>query len=296
MNLPRPQPSRELQSAWGARALWTQLEPLLPGLTVEVLARSASTNSELLARARGAEGGPRGGRRSADTQPCLLVAEHQTAGRGRMGRGWRSARGDSLTFSLALALAPRDWSGLSLAVGVAVAEALQPAAGPLRLALKWPNDLWLVDAANGAAGGRKLGGILIETLAAGERRLAVIGIGLNIAPLTGPLPAELQGHWACLHELDPRAAAESTLARLALPLVQAIKVFERQGFAAVVERFAALDALRGQAVVTSDPRAANGTACGVDGQGGLRVDTAHGPRIVSGGEVTVRPASPVLAQ
>ena len=130
------------------------------------MARSESTNSELLERARDrpdAQVGPVLGdaaptvpgvsaARQADTQPCLLVAEHQTAGRGRLGRSWQSARGASLTFSLALPLAPRDWSGLSLAVGVALAEALQPAGrdAPWRLGLKWPNDLWLVAAGTAA--------------------------------------------------------------------------------------------------------------------------------------------------
>ena len=65
------------------------------------------------------------GRRAGDTQPCLLVAEHQTLGRGRQGRSWLAHAGASLTFSLGLPLAPRDWSGLSLAVGVALADALE---------------------------------------------------------------------------------------------------------------------------------------------------------------------------
>ena len=73
------------------------------------------------------------GRRSADVQPCLLVAEQQTRGRGRLGRGWIASAGASLTFSLALPLAPEEWSGLSLAVGLALAEALDPtAASPAR--------------------------------------------------------------------------------------------------------------------------------------------------------------------
>jgi BirA family biotin operon repressor/biotin-[acetyl-CoA-carboxylase] ligase len=94
------------------------------------------------------------------------VAEHQTRGRGRLGRGWGRSAGASLTFSLSLPLAPRDWSGLSLAVGVALADALEP---PLdgavpRIGLKWPNDLWL-DRRPGS--GRKLGGVLIETAGRG---------------------------------------------------------------------------------------------------------------------------------
>ena len=308
----RTHPSRERQTRWGTQALWEQLEPLLPGLSVEVLARCASTNGELLERARFVPGAlpdrfggaadlaQRVGRRQADTQPCLLVAEHQTDGRGRRGRHWRSAPGGaSLTFSLALPLEPRDWSGLSLAVGVALAQALQPGAhdAAWRLGLKWPNDLWLVaDPAagtdeSGVAGGRKLGGVLIETLAAGNRRLAVIGIGLNIATMSGPLPPDLQGRLASLRELDPQATAPAALARVALPLVQALKKFEREGFAAFAEGYAALDLLRGETVTTTDPRAPQGIVRGVDGQGGLRVETADGVQVISSGEVSVRPAA-----
>ena len=115
-------------------------------------------------------------------QPCLLVAEEQTRGRGRLGRGWIASAGASLTFSLALPLAPEEWSGLSLAVGLALAEALDPMVqpgAPPRIGLKWPNDLWLVD---GPGRGRKLGGILIETVSVGHRRMCVLGVGLNVLP------------------------------------------------------------------------------------------------------------------
>ncbi len=313
MNPGRTQPSRERHLQWGAQALWRQLEPLLPGLSVEVLARSASTNSELLERARivspaqsarygdAAHPPSRIGRRQADTQPCLLVAEHQMAGRGRLGRGWRSVRGASLTFSLALPLAPRDWSGLSLAVGVALAEALQPGAtdAPLRLGLKWPNDLWLVArSATGAAeirDWRKLGGVLIETLSAGSRRLAVVGVGMNIAPMAEPVAPELRDRMACLRDLDPLATAPATLARVALPLVQALKLFEREGFAAFAERYAALDLLSGETVVTTDARVPQGIARGVNGQGALCMETAEGLQVISSGEVSVRPAEAGLA-
>jgi BirA family transcriptional regulator, biotin operon repressor / biotin---[acetyl-CoA-carboxylase] ligase len=170
----------ELPLQWGAEGLWQQLEPLLPGLSIEIVRSTMSTNTALLERARTAPDAPIDstdtlvrrsvesaafGRRSIDLQPCLLVAEHQSAGRGRQGRAWQSAPGASLTFSLALPLALSDWSGLSLAVGVALAEALDPVdpgPGGSHIGLKWPNDLWLVDAAGGGAGaGRKLGGILI---------------------------------------------------------------------------------------------------------------------------------------
>src|SRR6516225_11460542 len=150
--------------------------PLLPGLSIEVVQTLDSTNNELTDRLRNAgrvQQDRRGGR-IGDLAPQMLVAIHQTAGRGRLGRRWHAAPGSSLTFSLALPLQREDWSGLSLAVGLAVAEALDPQGG--RIGLKWPNDLILCV---GADAGRKLGGILIESVPVGALRAAVIGIGVN---------------------------------------------------------------------------------------------------------------------
>lgn len=293
---------------WGAEALWQQLEPLLPGLTVEVVAQTHSTNSALLERGRGAvraEAESRSddaivrrsvesaafGRRAIDLQPGLLVAEHQTAGRGRQGRPWQSAAGASLTFSLALRLACADLSGLSLAVGVAIADALDPAEAGApaqhgRIALKWPNDLWSVDA---AGAGRKLGGVLIETLAAGAQRLVVIGVGLNVRHFDTD---ELGTGFATLAEREPGITAPAALARIALPLVEALKRFERDGFAPFAERFAVRDLLRGQEVTTTLAELPHGTACGVSPQGALLLRTADGVHPITSGEVSVRLAVP----
>jgi BirA family transcriptional regulator, biotin operon repressor / biotin---[acetyl-CoA-carboxylase] ligase len=286
---------------WGAEALWEALSPLLPGLSVEVVARVESTNTRLLERARQASGlrdapvtrpgqlidgageppSPHG-RRAGDIQPCLLVAEHQTRGRGRLGRDWQAAPGASLTFSLSLPLAPRDWSGFSLAVGVALADALEPPGpAPARIGLKWPNDLWLVDA---PGRGRKLGGVLVETLAVGTRRMCVVGAGLNV------LPQQLEGlghGYACLAEVDPAANAPRALACVAEPLVRAILRFEREGFAPFAEAYARRDLLRGHRVVTSGPDATEGLAEGVDERGALRV-RGEALHTLSSGEVSVR--------
>jgi BirA family biotin operon repressor/biotin-[acetyl-CoA-carboxylase] ligase len=283
---------------WRAQALWEQLRALLPGLSVEVVPRVASTNSVLLDRARVCdaqvlEGGqaepPRAasafGRRSVDWQPCLLVAEHQTGGRGRMGRTWHAAPGLSLTFSLALPLAPVSWSGLSLAVGVALADALEPpgAAAP-QLGLKWPNDLWLRDASGTL--GRKLGGILVETVSAGSKRLAVIGVGINVRPLEAAVTGGLGV--ACLDELFPGITVPDALARVALPLVHALQRFERAGFAPFAERYAARDLLYGRPVTLTHAEVREGTAAGVADDGALRIQSAHGLSHVSSGEVSVR--------
>lgn len=294
---------------WGAEALWEQLGPLLPGLSVEVVPRALSTNTTLLERAR-ATPDPRDegadvivrrsvesaafGRRSVDLQPCLLVAEHQSAGRGRQGRPWQSQPGASLTFSFGLPLAAADWSGLSLAVGVALAEALSPTrAGGLQIGLKWPNDLWLMDGPlYDSPHGRKLGGILIETVAAGanpaQQRLVIIGIGLNVLPFDA---ADAKSGFASLHELDPAATAPGVLAKVVLPLVQALKQFEREGFPSFAERFAARDLLRGRPVRTTLPEVPEGIARGVSPQGALLVESAAGIASVSSGEVSVRLAA-----
>ncbi len=303
---------------WNAEGLWRQLDPHLPGISVEVLARADSTNSILLERARrgggrhdapittpgelealrergreARDGGPYG-RRAADTHPCLLVAEHQTLGRGRQGRGWISSPGASLTFSLGLTMAPRDWWGLSLAAGVALAEALdprEPGRSP-RLGLKWPNDVWLLD---GPGQGRKLGGILIETVAVGGTRMVVVGVGLNVTamPATQGSGRELSHGFGCLQELDPAASAPAVLQRVALPLVRALQQFEREGFAGFAHTYAQRDLLRGQRVAVIDvahgDTVAEGLCEGIAANAALLVRRADGSVLpVTSGEVSVR--------
>lgn len=250
---------------WGGEAIWEAVAPLVPGFTVEVLPEVDSTNTELMRRAR-----------AGRAEPLLLVAERQTAGRGRLGRGWASAPGDSLTFSLGLPLAPADWAGLSLAVGVAIAEQLHP-----RVRLKWPNDLWVDD--------RKLAGILIETAsasAASAPRHAVIGVGINVK---APRGEGLSTPPVCVAELVPGIEAPEVLARITHPLVQSVLAFETFGFAPFRARFDARDALRDRLVRLSD--GTTGTAHGTTETGGLLVHTAAGMTTVTSSEVSVRPAA-----
>ena len=250
-----------------AERIWQAVAPILPGFTVEVLPQVDSTNSELMRRSR-----------LGQTEPVLLVAEQQSAGRGRLGRQWQSQAGDSLTFSLGLPLAPADWAGLSLAVGVCLADALHP-----DIRLKWPNDLWLDD--------RKLGGILIETASAigGDpgpaARYAVVGVGINLAPRP---PDGLSIAPAALRELLPAIDAPQALLALAEPLVRTLQAFESFGFAPFQARFNARDALRERAVALSDGTA--GTAHGASETGALLVHTAHGMHAVTSSEVSVRPS------
>ena len=237
----------------------------LPGFGVERVAQIDSTNTELMRRAR-----------TGRLEPVLLVAEQQSAGRGRLGRHWFSGAGTgagapALTFSLGLPLSPSDWSGLSLAVGVSIAQSLHP-----DLRLKWPNDIWWQE--------RKLAGILIETTSLGERRYLVVGVGINIKQ---PQTAGLATAPAWLQELLPDIDTMQALQRVAAPLLAAIQTFEQHGFLPFQTLFNKRDALGGREVSLSNGSA--GTAQGVDAVGALCVQTAQGLEKISSSEVSVRP-------
>lgn len=204
-------------------ATLTHLRDTLGGaLALRWLPQCESTNTTLLGLARlGLEG------------PVLLGADVQTAGRGRQGRVWHSAPGDSLTFSLAWPWASgRALDALSLATGLCLAKALDPAGTALRL--KWPNDLWLRDEG-------KLGGVLVETLGLnGQGSVVVLGIGLNLAPPAQALDQPTRG----LRQLDARWQRDSLLQAVVPPLVTLLQRF--QGFdAAQRAAFARRDALHG---------------------------------------------------
>lgn len=276
------------EQQWPALQAQVAQHPGQGNLSMEVLRSIDSTNSELMRRAR-----------LGQTEPTLLVAIDQTAGRGRMGKAWHSTPGASLTFSLGLPLRPEDWSGLSLALGVSVADSLarllaETAMHSAQLIppvqLKWPNDLWL--------NGQKLAGILVETALAGGSRYVVMGIGINIAPPvvtavsdTALLPnghvalppATPTGLAAWADSIDAAAALTSVLPTLLTDVL----TFETSGFAAFAHRFATRDALAGRNIQLSD--GTQGIGQGVDSTGSLLVLTAQGLRSVNSAEVSVRP-------
>lgn len=263
---------------WPAEAIWEQIVPILPNFTVEVLPEIDSTNTELMRRAK-----------AGQSEPILLIAEKQTAGRGRLGREWHDL-GDrasdslpALTFSVGMSLSPVDWSGLSLAVGVSIAQSLHPSIG-----LKWPNDLWLSD----HKGDRKLAGILIETCVVGDQRYVVIGVGINITqPAQQPnehQPA-LRTPAACLQELLPTITSQAALQQLMLPLVQDIVMFAERGFAPYQTRFNALDVLKARKISVDGNGLIEGLGLGVNQKGELMVQTAQGQAAVNSSEVSVKP-------
>lgn len=293
--------------AGSAEVMWQAVmalqQPTLAGFSVEILPEIDSTNTELMRRAR-----------AGRTEPTLLVALQQTAGRGRLGRSWLSgvasgvasgaapssaalpqaageaAHSTSLTFSLGLLLKPAAWDGLSLAVGTSLACSLHE-----RIQLKWPNDLWL--------DGRKLAGILIETAPAADgARYAVLGVGINLLPRP---PEGLSTAPAALSELLANISPAQALERVAAPLLRDVLQFEREGFAAFASRFAARDALLGRQVNVlaahpgpagiagepASPAGTSGTAQGVNAQGALLLRTAAGVQTITSSEVSVRPVA-----
>ena len=198
-----PWPTTQLQQACQER---------LPGFNVDILPQIDSTNSELMRRAK-----------AGRQDPVLLLAEHQTAGRGRHGRTWWGRPGDALTFSIGMALRPHNWSGLSLAVGLSLAQSLAP-----QVQLKWPNDLWWET--------RKLGGILIEVVSQGAQSYAVVGVGLNVR---GMAPEGLLAPFAAADEFLPGVDGGALCLRLVPNLLTALLEFERSGFAPLQAGFEA---------------------------------------------------------
>jgi BirA family biotin operon repressor/biotin-[acetyl-CoA-carboxylase] ligase len=238
----------------------------------------ASTNTVLLERANPPVGSSE-----------ALLAEYQTAGRGRRGRNWVAPPGGSICLSLSWMFGevPRDLSALGLVVGVCALRALSHL-GVDRVRLKWPNDLLVED--------RKLGGILIELRAetAGPA-CVVIGIGLNVAlgasllekvATMGLAPVDLAT--AGLKERARNAVA----AELITSFVRGLLAFERDGLKPFVREWMEADALRGRPVtVTGAQTSAKGVARGIDLDGALLVETPQGLLRFISGDVSVRAES-----
>lgn len=239
------------------------------GVAVEVVAQTGSTNADLLARA------------STLAAPLLLIAEHQSAGRGRAGRSWLSSPEGSLTFSLAWRFdgGPQALLGLPLAVGVALADTL----GTLgqQVQLKWPNDV-LKD-------GDKLAGILIETQSApGGGTWTVIGIGLNLL-MPDTMEAQL-GRSAAGMPWLARMDRDALLALLLDGLADCLREFTARGFGAFSARWNLRHAWQGETVVLLDGGVVRheGRAAGVDDSGRLLLDTDEGRITVVAGDVSLR--------
>ncbi len=220
----------------------------------------------------------------------VVLADQQNVGRGRRRRSWYSPPGGNVYLSLGWQFDKPRWplSTLPLVVALAVCQALDRA-GLSGHGIKWPNDIM--------SGGRKLAGILVEMQSAGTGpALSVIGVGLNVqmpAQDATQLATAIDRPWTDLcSELGPGQAAASRnelVAWLLNELFESIGVFESYGFEVFRAAWAERDVLRGNSIVLDcNNRQLSGHAMGVDGDGGLLLQTANdGIRVFHSGEVSV---------
>ena len=240
---------------------------------VDSLAVCDSTNSELMRRAE--SGAPAG---------TVIVADSQTAGRGRRGRTWLSAPEASLTFSLLWRFngSLAKLSGLSLAVGVGLARGLERL-GAQGICLKWPNDVLL----RNGPGFAKLAGILVELTTDRRGTQAIIGIGLNLQPPSGDLPQPAAGLSQSLTAAPERHAV---LAAILSELHAALEVFAAQGFAGVKADWQARHAWQGDLVeiLGEDAPPLRGRCLGADDDGALLLETGGAIERIYAGDVSLR--------
>lgn len=248
---------------------------LAPGTTqwlggLERVAHIPSTNTELVRRGL-----------TGSIDGTALLAEVQTAGRGRRGRAWRSpfARNLALSIGIRIDRGLIDVGAVSLVVGVAVADALA-AVGVDGVALKWPNDL-LLD-------GRKLSGILTELPRAVEPPELVVGIGVNVGG-AGVVAREVDQGVADVTERVPEVSRNRLAAKVIDSVFDLCRRFEREGFEPLQSAYDALHGFHGETVrVVAGTESVAGVVLGVAADGTLRLRTPGGERRFSGGEVSLR--------
>ena len=238
---------------------------------VEVVQACPSTNAELAARARaGEEAG------------VVLVADHQTAGRGRLDRVWVTPPGSALTFSVLLdpgVVPVGRWPWLPLLVGIAVSEGIRRVA-EVDCTLKWPNDVLVGDG--------KLAGILVERIERSTGAVAVVGVGLNVSQTRDELPVPTATSLA----LQGAATTDRTVVlREVLRSLEALFVQWRADLGdprrGLVDSYVRRCGTLGREVRVDlpDGRRLSGVATGVDTDGRLEVRTPEGPRILGAGDV-----------
>lgn len=215
-----------------------------------------------------------------------VVAEAQTAGRGRLGRSWASPRARNLYLSLVLRppLAPSAAPQIALAAALSVVRAIA-AEGAGGAEIKWPNDVLL--------GGAKVAGILAELEAEAERlRFVVLGVGVNLNAREADFPAELRGRATSLLETTGRRVDRARFTgRLLGFLARDYGVFLRGGFAALRPEYERFHGLRGRRVEVRGGVAAAGKVRGVDDDGALLLEGPAGLVRILAGEVTLSGAA-----
>jgi BirA family transcriptional regulator, biotin operon repressor / biotin---[acetyl-CoA-carboxylase] ligase len=257
-------------------ALATRLHTRWLGRAFAWHAECGSTNDLAAERARA--GAPAG---------LVIVADAQTAGRGRLGRTWHSPADENLYLSIVLrpARPPSEIPPITLLAGAAVARALQTFG--LTPRLKWPNDVELVELVDETGRRRKIAGILTEMASAGGSALhVVVGVGLNVN--TVDFPPEIADRATSLRRALGHAIDRVDLLAALLDAFEPLcEEFDRRGPAAAVEAFEAHAAFPAPCRVTAPGRPGDrveGIALGVEPDGALRLQDDKGQihRVISG--------------
>ncbi len=242
---------------------------LLPDLTIEVVDELPSTNAAAAQRAL--EGGPDG---------LVVVAEHQSAGRGRLDRTWETPPGTAVTFSLLLrpTTPTRAWPWLPLLTGYAVDKALTSVG--LEAGVKWPNDVLI--------GEKKVAGILVERIETPDGPAAVVGVGINVGLRSDELPVP---HATSLEiELGRPVDRTDVLVAALNAIREAFDAWEAGGDLngmRLADSYAAACVTVGRDVQVDLPDGSvlAGTATGIDPAGQLIVESDGVRRAVSAGDV-----------
>jgi BirA family biotin operon repressor/biotin-[acetyl-CoA-carboxylase] ligase len=251
-------------------------QPGVVGCVIHYFEEVESTQN--IARNLAAEGAPHG---------TAVIAETQSAGRGRMGRGWHSPPGVNLYTTIILRpnIAMAEVPRLSLVAGVAAAEALEDVA-PGIVRLKWPNDVWL--------NGRKAGGIIAEAVTDRTQRLdsVLLGIGLNLNLAADDVPPEIRERAISVliatgRQCDRVSVANSLFTRLNIRYDETVT----QGFAAVRPFWERYSGLTGKRVTVVDAGTREeGVVTGIDTDGALLLETSTGMHRIIAGDVTLEGA------
>lgn len=236
---------------------------------LRVVQQVDSTNNVLMAQAYG--------------NGAVMLAEQQTAGRGRRGRTWISPLASNVYLSVRWHFSQgiASLEGLSLAVGVALAEALA-FHGVADVQLKWPNDLWLR--------GKKLGGVLVEI--GGDVNgdcYAIVGVGLNIC-MPSDVAKNIDQPWIDLASVGVQESRSAIAASLISHLMVLLSGYQTHGFAYYKESWLKRNVLANQEVSVMGAENLSGKVIGLSDSGGLILLTNTGEQVVNGGEVSVRVA------
>lgn len=212
----------------------------------------------------------------------LLVAEYQSAGRGRRGRQWVSPLASNLYWSIGwqTQMPVQQLGGLSLVVGLAIIKALGNL-GVKGVQLKWPNDIRYQ--------GKKLGGILIELSGdvAGALQV-VVGVGLNMQ-MGATAAQHIDQQWMNINELGPQVSRQQLLTEATIEFSHALEIFEQQGFEAFRDTWQAVDECYGEKVtILQQNQELKGIGAGVDATGALLLQTGKGIVPIYAGEVSLR--------